>query len=163
MKDRQSIKNNMKIIFLVILLIFQLSCMLFQPQKKIIDSRHRTSEKTMLNYEDATRKYTIESIDDHFNIHIEIENPQYKIKLEKFKLTNIYKIANIEGMAIYSINLNKKGEIQALQKIKRAGLGLDEITDRIIEKIKIFPVSKMGENYRTNIILTISIVRKNML
>ncbi|MDY6969521.1 MAG: energy transducer TonB [Spirochaetota bacterium] len=136
----------------IIILFNFLQCSLYRkisPQE-LIDPIYRTSDRTILNYEDASRKYTVDNINAHFQIHIEIDKP-FIIESAKCEVDDIYKICDIEGIVIYSADIDKTGKIISYKIIKRAGLGFDEIAENIFRSIKISPCFQAGLSYNTSV------------
>ncbi len=149
-----------KIITTIILFALFIQCK--SLDNNLIDPEYKTSGSTILNYEDASKKYTIDSIDAHFRIYIDIEKP-YIIKSVKYGLDEIYYTSGIEGSAIFRVKINRSGKIVDYRIIKTAGLGLDKAAVEIIKGIQLSPVSKEGYNYKASANLRIVITSKETI
>ena len=154
----------MKRVLIFIILIFHNSCTVYRyfTQDQLIDRSFRTSNNTMLNYEDASRKYTIDSINDHYRLHVEIEKP-YVISSVNYDVQRIYRISDIEGTAIFRAKLNKKGRIISYVLVKSAGLGLDKIANDVIKSIKISPASIAGNLHNAEVYLKIAVYGRDRI
>ena len=76
----------------------------------LVERQYRTSDKTILNYEDASRKYLIKILNTHYRLHVEIEKP-YVIKSVLKSIDDIYKISGIEGVTIFLAEIDASGKI----------------------------------------------------
>jgi len=129
---------------------------------EIIDNRHRTTEKTVLNYEDATRQYTLENAKTHFKLHIEIEEP-FIIKAITSLPPEIHRFSGINGTSIYLADINRKGRIKSFRQIRKAGLGLDETAEKIIRNLIVEPVYRLGINHESRVYIRIVFTGKDGL
>ncbi|MCP4132851.1 MAG: hypothetical protein GY754_17935 [bacterium] len=122
--------------------------------EELVKRKFRTSENTILNYEDAAGQYTIDNKKAHFRIHIEIEKP-YIIKSANYDVDTIYRVARLEGVAIYRANVGTKGTVKSYEIVKRAGMGLDSIADKIMKNIQCEPAYKLGKKRKSKIYIRI--------
>lgn len=143
-----------------ILLLVNSSCV--TDNNKIIKKKYRTTENSILNYEDTARQLTVESINEHFLLNIEIEAP-YVIKTTKIKLDDIYSVSNIGGISIFEVSINKNGKILSRKILKKAGFEFDKLAEKILSKIKISPAYKIGVSKATKIIVKIEFAGVNKI
>ncbi|MDY6933139.1 MAG: energy transducer TonB [Spirochaetota bacterium] len=149
-------------ILLVLLFIGNCALQSIILEDEIIERPYRTSVNTMFNYEDASKKYTIDNINAHYRLHIEIEKPHI-IESVTHDIDDIYIISNIEGTTIIHAQLDKRGRINSHKIVKRAGLGLDEIAERIFKGIKLKPGYIAGYSHKTEVYVRITFVGKKRL
>ncbi len=149
-----------KILSTILLFTFFIQCKALD--NNLIDPEYKTSSSTILNYEDASNKYTIDSIGAHFKIRIDIEKP-YIINSVKHELDKIYYTSGIEGSTIFSVKIDRSGKIVDYKIIKTAGLGLDKAAVEIIKGIQLSPVSKEGYNFQASANLRIVFTPKETI
>lgn len=114
------------------------------------------TEKSVLNYEDSAENQWAENLLDHFLIHIEIEKP-YVLKHAAVAVDDIYRLCGIEGTAVYSALVDPTGAVKELELIKSAGLGIDDITGRIVKNIRLEPSYLAGKSYATRVHIRVTV------
>ena len=110
-------------VILLLLVSFFLTCAsgTTGPGKDVVERKFKTSGRSILNYEDAAKKFTIDVKRSHFLIHIEIEKPCI-IKSARYDVNKIYRVSGIEGTAVYRVSLSSNGKILSYEQVKRAAL-----------------------------------------
>ncbi|MCP4133927.1 MAG: hypothetical protein GY754_23355 [bacterium] len=99
----------------------------------------KKSEESVLNYEEKAGKSTIISIDTHYRIHIQTEKPYIITPPAPEDLPRIYKVSGLKGTAVFLADVDTEGSIRSYSLAKSAGMGLDEIAETILKKIKLSP------------------------
>ena len=149
-------------ILLSILIITLISYQCRSLDDSLVEPEYRTADSSILNYEDASMKFTDESISSHFKIRIEIDKP-YVIRSVEYEPDKIYGISGISGVTVFKVDLESSGSIVSYKIIKTAGLELDSMAEKIVRGLKLSPVSREGYNYRAAAILRIIFTGKERL
>jgi hypothetical protein len=117
-----------------------------KPYEKsvILDSIGGNTSTLVLNYETAVNEFSDANIDTHMKIYIEIEKPRI-ISIPVLKgIERIYPLAEIEGTAVFRVEIDEKGRITSSKKVLSAGFGLDEIAGDLLKQLKIEPAYLAG-------------------
>ena len=146
--------------YAVVFLLF-LNCAV--NKQRVEDKSYLLSdEKTILNYNKASRSYKMEIIKSHYRINIEIEEPFIIIK-PVIVVDHIYRISHIQGTTVFLAQIDKKGNINSSKIVKSGGLGLDKYAEDILKNIKINPAYHRGKVYKSSIYINIVIKEKNRI
>ncbi len=134
-----------------------------ESQERLIDSVSRTRHKSVLNYEDTTRKNTLYNIYTHFDLQVEIEKP-YMIAAPlppldetEGEMLDIYRITDISGTSVFLAELDGKGTVTSYRLVLSAGLGLDEMAERLLKKLKLEPAYQASHSAKTTVFIRISL------
>ncbi len=150
-------------IYIYIIIIVIGSLFLSCGNKNLNHSLPKRSGISHFNYEDNAdwMQYTIQ--EDHFMIYIEVEKPYLIESINNFKVDSIYRVSHIEGNSIYLADVKPNGTIKSFKAVKTAGLGLDGITKKVIQSIKLSPVYYLGKSSSSKALIRISIKGKDRI
>lgn len=144
-----------KIIFLI-LIIFSCS----SENKFLLD------KSSILNYEDNAKNIHEFNIDTHFFVRVDIDSntkPRIIKKIGLEDIEKIYRISNLQGMTLFYAHIDKNGNVQSSEIIKSAGLGLDDIAEKILKGIKFKPITSLGKEYDSKVYIRIGIKGRESL
>ena len=143
-------------IMLSLMILSSLQC----SDGQIVEEENRTTEKSILNYENTAKQLNEEVLRERYNIHIEVEEP-YIVKFTKSRLPSIYRISNIQGVAIVKAKLDTQGNIVNHRIVRSAGLGLDEITQNLLKSMTFSPLYHTDKAVMSSIFIRIVYKEKN--
>ena len=147
---RQGIMNlyrlvNKRILLLLICPLFVLSVSCTSKASRtnqIIDNRFGDTE--IMNYEYTNRGLSSEAADIHYLVNTEIDDPSV-VSVKFPDIGGVHAAAPAEGYAIVQFTSDANGKMVKYRFVKRAGLGLDNYVEKMVQGIEIIPLVHKGE------------------
>ncbi len=143
----------MKPSVMIILIILFTGCS--AGHDNLIENEKKTSPSSILNHEDTTDQYFLMIRKNHYSLHLTAENPVC-IKTADIQIPSIYALSHINSSGTYEFEISSPGKINNFYILKKAGLGLDKIAQKIIKSSKFSPMHKEGLPEACKIMITIN-------
>jgi TonB family protein len=132
------------------LLFFILSCTGVKYQKA--EKSHGESDRLNYSYTNDYLKHTVQR--DHFLLAITVDSPML-IDFGKAPVDPVHIRAAARGNTVLKVRVSSSGQVQTVQVVKRAGVGLDEYAEKIVRSSKFVPVRHRGKDQNSSFLVNV--------